>query len=138
MGVPSSAVHHRELVLGGTGDATAFSAWVAWIRQTLTEWQLSARDADVVLVAAELLSNALRHAGGIRRLSLDHHEGVLRIGVSDPSPDPPRPREHRPEAVGGHGMFIVDNLALRWGTTPESDGKTVWAELPVPRRAAPG
>ncbi|WP_418959803.1 ATP-binding protein [Streptomyces tritici] len=132
MGLQPSAVHHGELALDGPGDARAFSAWIGWIRQTLTEWHLAAHDTDAVLVAAELLSNAARHAGGILRLSLDHRDGVLRIAVTDPSPDPPRPRAHRAEATGGHGLFIVDNLALDWGTRPEPHGKTVWAELPVP------
>ncbi|WP_405977643.1 ATP-binding protein [Streptomyces sp. NBC_00158] len=134
MEVPPSATRHCELVAGRSGDAAAFGVWITWIRQRLTDWRLAAVDTDAVLVAAELLSNAARHAGGVLRLTLDHRGDALRIAVCDPSPEPPRPRRHRPESVGGHGMFIIDSLTLRWGTLPGRDGKTVWADLPVPPR----
>lgn len=129
---PPSATRHCELAAGRAGDTAAFGAWMTWMRQRLTDWQLAALDTDAVLVAAELLSNAARHAGGVLRLALDHRGGVLRIAVTDPSPCPPRPHGHRPESIGGHGLFIIDSLTLRWGTLPERDGKTVWADLPVP------
>ncbi|KJY28554.1 MULTISPECIES: ATP-binding protein [Streptomyces] len=134
MEVPPSATRHCELVPGPTRDTAEFGAWIAWVRQKLTDWHLSAHDADAVLIAAELLSNATRHAGGILRLTLDHHDGVLRIAVTDPSRIPPRPPRHRPESTGGHGLFIINSLTLRWGTRPERDGKTVWADLSAPLR----
>ncbi|MFB8396158.1 ATP-binding protein [Streptomyces yangpuensis] len=100
------------------------------MRQALADWKLTAADrGDAVLVAAELLTNAHRHAGGPRRLSVDHSGSVLRIAVTDGSPTPPRLGEHRAERIGGHGVFIVDCLAQCWGTRPEGEGKTVWADL---------
>ncbi|MFJ3202877.1 ATP-binding protein [Streptomyces sp. NPDC086989] len=126
-------MHHRELDFD-RGDAEACGAGIACVRQALADWDLAAAD-DATLVAAELLTNALKHAGGPRRLSLDHSGGVLRIAVTDRSPSPPRLGAHRADAIGGHGVFIVDQLALRWGTRPEGAGKTVWADLRMlPRR----
>ncbi|MFJ6783102.1 ATP-binding protein [Streptomyces yangpuensis] len=123
------APHHRELTFE-RGDAGACGAGIACVRRALADWGLTAADGgDAVLVAAELLTNAHRHAGGPRRLSLDHSGSVLRIAVTDRSPTPPRLGEHRAESIGGHGVFIVDCLAQRWGTRPEGEGKTVWADL---------
>ncbi|MCF3181431.1 ATP-binding protein [Streptomyces polychromogenes] len=129
---PSSpAILHRERAFDAEA-AAACGAGIAWVRQTLDDWHLSDLGGDVVLAAAELLSNAAEHAGGIRRLSLVHHCSLMHIAVTDPSPDPPRLGEHRPGAVGGHGLFIIDRLSFNWGTRSEGSGKTVWADLPFP------
>ncbi|MFF3620824.1 ATP-binding protein [Streptomyces sp. NPDC002467] len=134
MGTPPSpppALPHRELEFGSEAVG-ACGAGIAWVRRTLDDWHLPAtRSGDAVLVAAELLSNAAQHAGGILRLFLEHHGNVPRITVSDPSPEPPRPGEHRPEAIGGHGLFLVDRLTVDWGTRREDGGETVWADLPL-------
>ncbi|KUL46507.1 hypothetical protein ADL12_02190 [Streptomyces regalis] len=37
---------------------------------------------------------------------------------------------------GGRGLFLVDQLALRWGVTRVSTGKVVWFEQPLPRDEA--
>ncbi|MFE3286234.1 ATP-binding protein, partial [Streptomyces sp. NPDC059233] len=105
---------------------------IAWVRRTLDDWHLPAEGGDAVLVAAELLANAADHAGGILRLSLEHHGTLLQIAVTDPSPEPPHMGEHRPHAIRGHGLFIVDRLTLSWGSRREGAGKTVWADLPLP------
>ncbi|GLX23294.1 ATP-binding protein [Streptomyces lavendulae subsp. lavendulae] len=131
MGLPPSAVSHG-LDLDDASGAAGCGAGIAWIRRTLTDMGLLAHGGDVVLVAAELLSNAVRHAGGARHLSLDRHDRFLRIAVSDHDPRPPRMGEHRPDSIGGHGLFLVDRLALRWGSRPAPGGKTVWADLPLP------
>ncbi|WP_051807156.1 ATP-binding protein [Streptomyces sp. NRRL F-2664] len=126
---PSTALHHRELAFE-PGDPAACGAGIACVRQALADWRLAPDDiADAVLVAAELLTNAWKHAEGPEHLSVDHSGGVLRIAVTDRSPTRPRLGEHRAESIGGHGIFIIDSLALRWGTQPAGEGKAVWAEL---------
>ncbi|MFE2323813.1 ATP-binding protein [Streptomyces sp. NPDC059385] len=132
MGPPSAvAFPHRELEFGSEA-VEACGAGIAWVRQTLDDWHLPAEGGDAVLIAAELLSNAAKHAGGILRLSLELHGSLLQIAVTDPSPDPPHLGEHRPNSIGGHGLFIVDRLTVNWGTWREGGGKTVWADLPLP------
>ncbi|MFC9815213.1 ATP-binding protein [Streptomyces virginiae] len=136
MGPPQSvAPHHREIAFV-RGDAQACGAGIACVRRALADWNLTAADVgDAVLVAAELLANAWKHADGPERLSVDHSGSVLRIAVTDRSPALPRLRMHRADAIGGHGVFIVDRLALRWGTRPVGGGKTVWADLGMSPRA---
>ncbi|MFG2342012.1 ATP-binding protein [Streptomyces yangpuensis] len=131
MGPAPCAAHHRELALGESAEPEACSRGITWIRQTLTDWGLLDQGPDALLIAAELLSNAARHAGGIRSLTLAHHDDLLQICVTDPSPEPPRLRTHRPDSVGGHGIFLVDRLAQHWGSRPNGRGKTVWATLVI-------
>jgi len=37
---------------------------------------------------------------------------------------------------GGRGLYLVDQLATRWGSRPTHDGKAVWFEVPVSGSAA--
>ncbi|MBB1260768.1 ATP-binding protein [Streptomyces alkaliterrae] len=131
----------RRLRLVGAGGAVQRSR--DFTRQALEDWGwLPAADVDrraaaedVLLVVSELVTNACLHAGGPRELAIVSGPRSLRVEVADDSPDPPSPRDpHRPGRPGGHGMFIVGRLCLDWGVlrTPDTPGKTVWAELPTP------
>lgn len=88
---------------------------------------------DVMLVASELVTNAVLHSG-----CLDHHQlkvraGLgdrqIRISVTDPglSGDDAEIPELRGSA-GGWGLRIVDQLAAEWGAERD-DGYRVWAEM---------
>jgi PAS domain S-box-containing protein len=49
----------------------------------------------------------------------------------------PRIRSAGETDEGGRGLYLVDQLATRWGSRPTKDGKAVWFEVPVnPRRDA--
>lgn len=41
-------------------------------------------------------------------------------------------RHARTTDEGGRGLFLVAQLALRWGTRYTADGKIVWAEEELP------
>ena len=43
----------------------------------------------------------------------------------------PRIRSAAETDEGGRGLYLVDQLATRWGARPTEDGKVVWFELPV-------
>ena len=43
----------------------------------------------------------------------------------------PRIRSAGETDEGGRGLYLVDQLATRWGARPTSDGKAVWFELPL-------
>ncbi|MEV4193087.1 ATP-binding protein [Streptomyces toxytricini] len=93
---------------------------------------------DIVLVVAELVANAMLHAGGPLELVLDATQSRLRVEVSDGDPTLPAPRRpHQPALPGGHGLFIVQRTSDRWGAERHGMGKTIWAEFDV-ARLAPG
>ncbi|MFF4170915.1 ATP-binding protein [Streptomyces sp. NPDC001744] len=111
----------------------------------LDEWGVpygTGAHETVVLVAAELTANAVRHGhvpGRDFHLLLrvaERPRPVARIEVSDTRAErvPPRPGRlpgPGPElADGGRGLLLVDGLADRWGWCPRlgAPGKTVWAE----------
>jgi anti-sigma regulatory factor (Ser/Thr protein kinase) len=84
----------------------------------------------VVLLASELVANAVKHAGaatvGIRFAVLPEH---LRVEVSDEGPGfTPSPGKPDPSGVGGWGLHLVDELSSRWGIS-EGPGARVWFEI---------
>ncbi|MDT8915176.1 ATP-binding protein [Amycolatopsis sp. PS_44_ISF1] len=85
--------------------------------------------SDLRMVVDELACNALRHARAPYRLALTLHQDRLLIEVSDTSTEPAQPRDAYQD--GGRGLTLIDAIATRWGQEPRTEGKTVWAELPV-------
>ncbi|MFC7221021.1 ATP-binding protein [Streptomyces polyrhachis] len=132
----------RRLRLTGAGGAvprardfarTALGDW-GWL-PAYTAGQRAAAE-DVLLVVSELVTNACLHAGGPDELRLRLAAELVRVEVSDLGAGDPAPRTpHRAARPGGHGMFIVQRLCLRWGVERAQDtpGKTVWAELGASR-----
>ncbi|QBI52291.1 ATP-binding SpoIIE family protein phosphatase [Streptomonospora litoralis] len=43
----------------------------------------------------------------------------------------PRIRSAGADDEGGRGLYLVDQLASRWGSRPTPDGKAVWFEVPL-------
>jgi anti-sigma regulatory factor (Ser/Thr protein kinase) len=88
---------------------------------------------DVMLVASELVTNAVRHS----RCTDDHflticvsRNGWLRISVFDPGPSGRGTAiANLPMELGGMGLKVVMELASRWGTERRADGYKVWADL---------
>jgi anti-sigma regulatory factor (Ser/Thr protein kinase) len=84
---------------------------------------------DAVLVADELVSNAIQHGQGPRscRLTLiDDGRGLL-AEVTDSGSGEPHMRT--PDSTGGRGLVLVDRLSKAWGVRWSRGRKTVWAEM---------
>ncbi|MFD9463686.1 ATP-binding protein [Streptomyces sp. NPDC060027] len=86
------------------------------------------------LLAAELVSNAVRHTKGPAALRLHWRDGVLRIGAWDASPvPPPHDLVAAPDAEVGRGLVLVRACADDWGWHPlrqgGDSGKYVWCDL---------
>ncbi|MFE2287074.1 SpoIIE family protein phosphatase [Streptomyces sp. NPDC059443] len=105
--------HARELVVG-----------------RLSDWELDELSFVTELVASELVTNAIRYAGGPVGLRL-LRDRVLVCEVSDHSSTQPRLRRARETDEGGRGLFLVAQLTDRWGCRFTSTGKTIWTEQPI-------
>ncbi|WP_030865488.1 SpoIIE family protein phosphatase [Streptomyces sp. NRRL S-37] len=115
-------------------DLPADPAVVAEARRTstrqLARWGLDDLVFTTELVVSELVTNAIRHAGGPVRLRLIH-ERALVCEVFDGGATAPHLRHPRAMDEGGRGLLLVSQLAQRWGTRFVPEGKIIWAEQPL-------
>jgi anti-sigma regulatory factor (Ser/Thr protein kinase) len=88
-------------------------------------------DPDVVLLlASELITNAVRHAATPFEITVDVNDGGVRVAVIDGDVDhPPLVRHPGPEETNGRGLLLVDQLAEVWGSSRLPRGKAVWFTL---------
>ncbi|MFE3047673.1 ATP-binding protein [Streptomyces albidoflavus] len=92
-----------------------------------------ATDDAIRLVASELISNAVIHGVGPIAIALFHDPGSLVIVVAD--------RDRRAPVAGcadsgvesGRGLALVGHFAVRSGWDLRDQGKSVWAEIAVPK-----
>ncbi|HEY8986012.1 MAG TPA: ATP-binding protein [Streptomyces sp.] len=86
---------------------------------------------DVVLVASELVGNALEHVGAVINISLDVYDWGVVVQVLDCGEDitavPGKPLAADEDDEGGRGLFLVDVLASAWGVQRDKKGKRVIA-----------
>ena len=73
--------------------------------------------------------------GGSREftLRLRRGEAAVWVEVFDPDLRLPRIRSAGENDEGGRGLYLVDQLATRWGSRPTPGGKAVWFEVPIKR-----
>jgi len=64
-------------------------------------------------------------------LRLRRGASALWVEVFDADLRLPRIRSAAETDEGGRGLYLVDQLATRWGSRPTKDGKAVWFEVPV-------
>ncbi|MEV0091079.1 SpoIIE family protein phosphatase [Streptomyces sp. NPDC050738] len=107
------------------------------VRAQLLEWGLDAVSENAELLVGEMVTNAVRHAGGRRvGLRLVRSETLL-CEVVDDSHALPDLLSAGPGDEAGRGLRVVSRLAREWGSSRSGDGKTVWFELSLPRGARP-
>jgi len=128
---------------------------VAWVRHTVAEWlrgwSLAVLVEDVELVASELTTNAILHAGGAVDVVLERRGTGVRVVVHDMRPDvvPARPvqlplgdgddeedgdldrlaRSLFERTTTGRGLLLVQAFAETWGVEVGDLTKGVWADL---------
>ncbi|MEU9476058.1 SpoIIE family protein phosphatase [Streptomyces sp. NPDC048191] len=97
----------------------------------LAAWGLEDAAFTTELIVSELITNAITHACGPIGLRLIH-ERTLICEVSDASNTSPHLRRARSTDEGGRGLFLVAQVAQRWGTRYTPTGKTIWTEQQLP------
>ena len=83
---------------------------------------------DLRLLVSELVTNSVRHAGLGEdtwiQLSVQVSDGVIYAVVSNPGKDfDARPVRPDPEQTSGWGLYLVDQVATRWGVPENTAGR---------------
>jgi anti-sigma regulatory factor (Ser/Thr protein kinase) len=127
---PHGQVNRVEIaVAAGPGaPARARSAVTGWLSGQVSPKLLD----DARLLVSELVTNSVRHAGlapgAPIRLSIGVSDGRVHLEVEDPGDASLAALVPDRRRGSGFGLYLVDLLAERWGST--HDGATrVWAEL---------
>ncbi len=111
-------------------DPAAVSEARQWATRQLTAWGLDDLLFPTELIVSELVTNAIRYGRPPAELRLIRHN-VLVCEVTDSSSTQPRLRRARTTDEGGRGLFLVAQLAERWGCRHGRNRKTIWSEQPV-------
>jgi anti-anti-sigma regulatory factor len=98
--------------------------------EACTRWELRGLAPTASIVASELVSNAVKHAGTMTDLRFTLGSRYLIVAARDGSAALPQPRRGDAESAStARGLLLVEELSLRWGCAPAEGGKVVWAAL---------
>lgn len=107
-----------------------------FVTESCEQWGCTAAVDDAMVVVAELVTNALVHAGPRCELRLGFAGDVLRFEVEDAGTGAPDVQAADATSEHGRGLLLVSALCIAWGVeTGDRGSKVVWAELLVPSRS---
>ncbi len=115
------------------GEAASVPTGRRFLAEHLHRWHLAPLADTALLLASELMTNALRHAPGPLAVELWYSARELGVEVTGRSTPRPCARLADVNEESGRGLLLVEALADAWGTRPTADGKTVWFTLLLPR-----
>ncbi|CAL9361778.1 hypothetical protein SUDANB106_00683 [Streptomyces sp. enrichment culture] len=110
-----------------TADPTVVGQARELVTSQLAAWGLEEMAFTTELIVSELVTNAIRYAGSPIGLRLIKDKTLI-CEVSDPSQTQPHLRRARLTDEGGRGLFLIAQLAHRWGSRYTPSGKTIWTE----------
>ncbi|WP_409474297.1 SpoIIE family protein phosphatase [Streptomyces sp. HC307] len=111
-------------------DPAAVAEVRASVIRRLTEWGLEDLTFTTELILSELVTNAIRYGGSPIRVRVLRDRSLI-CEVFDSSSTAPHLRYAAMTDEGGRGLFLVAQLAERWGTRYLPGGKVIWAEQPL-------
>jgi anti-anti-sigma factor len=111
---------------------TAAGAGRDFIRKLCGRWGVQELADPAVLLASELVTNAVAHAGTTMELRVELRDRRLYLAVSDQDPNLRRLLAARQGVDRGRGLLILDQVAAAWGVRRNGAGKVVWCTLELP------
>ncbi|MGW4042240.1 SpoIIE family protein phosphatase [Streptomyces sp. NPDC004721] len=93
----------------------------------LQAWGLEEIGFTTELILSELVTNAIRYGTEPIHVRLLHDRSLI-CEVADGSSTSPHLRRAATTDEGGRGLFLVAQLAQRWGTRYIRTGKVIWTE----------
>ncbi|GAA3767928.1 hypothetical protein GCM10022206_03210 [Streptomyces chiangmaiensis] len=118
-------------------DLHGVKAARSFVDDRLSAWELAEMSDTLQLIASEIVTNALVHAGSNVDVRLRAFADHVRLEVRDSDSNPPVPsplalvEEENAEAEHGRGLLIVEALSGSWHSSPNGRGKTVSVEVPI-------
>ncbi|MFF3517330.1 SpoIIE family protein phosphatase [Streptomyces sp. NPDC002573] len=118
-------------------DLQGVKAARSFVDDRLSAWGLAEMSDALQLIASEIVTNALIHAGSDVDVRLRGFADHVRLEVRDSDSNPPVPsplalgEEENAEAEHGRGLLIVEALSGSWYSSPNGRGKTVSVEVPI-------
>ncbi|NEB08674.1 SpoIIE family protein phosphatase [Streptomyces coelicoflavus] len=112
-------------------DPAAVGEVRSQVTRRLGEWGLDELVFTTELILSELVTNAIRYGGETVHVRMLRDRSLI-CEVFDSSSTSPHLRYAAMTDEGGRGLFLVAQLAERWGTRYTPAGKVIWAEQPVP------
>ncbi|WP_327369574.1 SpoIIE family protein phosphatase [Streptomyces sp. NBC_01217] len=103
----------------------------------LGTWGLDELSFTTELIVSELVTNAIRYAAGPIHVRLIRDQTLI-CEVSDTGHTSPHLRHAATDDESGRGLFIVAQMAQRWGTRYTRTGKTIWVEQALPDEGGGG
>lgn len=100
-----------------------------FVSGVVTSWGCSDLEDSVLLLASELVTNALIHAHSDVEVVVRLLPDRLRVEVVDAGPEYVHRREATSEEQSGRGMAMTEALASAWGIDTLLTGKSVWFEV---------
>lgn len=111
-------------------DAVNVRAAREFVADALTDQGFEGDADTVLLLASELVTNAVRHAATPFEITVDVARDGVRVAVIDQDVDHgPRVRHPGPEDTNGRGLLLVDELSAGWGSKRQGAEKAVWFEV---------
>ena len=129
----AAAREHEVLPAGPAAGSQARTV----VRRLCAEAGIDANGTEVaLLIAHELVANAVEHGAGTPELTLALDDARLRIEVTDHDATVPTPSPLSDELTErGRGLMLVETLSSSWGVDPSPEGKTVWCEIDLTAEA---
>ncbi|MFF5105270.1 SpoIIE family protein phosphatase [Streptomyces sp. NPDC000134] len=112
-------------------DPAAVGEVRAGVTRRLAEWGLEELVFTTELILSELVTNAIRYGAEPIHVRVLRDRSLI-CEVFDGTSTSPHLRYAAMTDEGGRGLFLVAQLAERWGTRYTPDGKVIWAQQPIP------
>ncbi|MGX1882988.1 SpoIIE family protein phosphatase [Streptomyces sp. NPDC055287] len=97
------------------------------VARRLADWGLEEESFATELILSELVTNAIRYGSAPIAVRL-LYDRTLTCEVSDTSSTAPHLRYAATTDEGGRGLYLVAQVAERWGTRYTASGKVIWSE----------
>jgi anti-sigma regulatory factor (Ser/Thr protein kinase) len=131
--MPAAVVLGSLTVPGRPEHVSRARAFVAGL---VGQTALARSAADTAaLLTSELVTNAMLHTssgvggGTVTVVVVDVPDGLMVEVIDDGSPASGPEVQGDRYAAHGHGLFLVEQLASRWGYLRDMAGTTVWFQL---------